>query len=72
MKNPFKSNDEQKIDIEDTENLESETKADEDSVAVENTETEQEAENNKENETEEVNPLQEKYDKLNQQYKKHH
>ncbi len=68
MKNPFKSNDEQKIDIEDTENLESETKADEDSVAVENTETEQEAENNKENETEEVNPLQEKYDKLNNQY----
>ena len=34
MKNPFKSNDEQKIDIEDTENLESEAKADEDSVAV--------------------------------------
>lgn len=68
MKNPFKSNDEQKIDIEDTENLESETKADEDSVAVENTETEQEAENNKANETEEVNPLQEKYDKLNNQY----
>lgn len=68
MKNPFKSNDEQKIDIEDTENLESETKADEDSVAAENTETEQEAENNKENETEEVNPLQEKYDKLNNQY----
>ena len=68
MKNPFKSNDEQKIDIEDTENLESEAKADEDSVAVENTETEQEAENNKENETEEVNPLQEKYDKLNNQY----
>lgn len=68
MKNPFKSNDEQKIDIEDTENLESETKADEDSVAVENTETEQEAENNKENEAEEVNPLQEKYDKLNNQY----
>ena len=68
MKNPFKSNDEQKIDIEDTENLESETKADEDSVAVDNTETEQEAENNKENETEEVNPLQEKYDKLNNQY----
>ena len=68
MKNPFKSNDEQKIDIEDTENLESETKADEDSVAVENTETEQEAENSKANETEEVNPLQEKYDKLNNQY----
>lgn len=67
MKNPFKSNDEQKIDIEDTENLETEVKADEEKIATENAETEQNAENNKATE-EDVNPLQEKYDNLNNQY----
>ena len=67
MKNPFKSNDEQKIDIEDTENLETEVKADEEKIATENAEAEQNAENNKATE-EDVNPLQEKYDNLNNQY----
>ena len=56
MKNPFKSNDEQKIDIEDTENLETEVKADEEKIATENAEAEQNAENNKATE-EDVNPL---------------
>ena len=68
MKNPFKSNDETKIDLEDKENLEEEIKADEEKVAAENTEKEQEIENNDEKTVEEVNPLQEKYDKLNNQY----
>ena len=67
MKNPFKSNDEQKIDIEDTENLETEVKADEETIATENAEAEQNAENNKATE-EDVNRLQEKYDNLNNQY----
>ena len=67
MKNPFKSNDEQKIDIEDTENLETEVKADEEKIATENAEAEQNAENNKATE-EDVNPLQEKYDNFNNQY----
>ena len=67
MKNPFKSNDEQKIDIEDTENLETEVKADEEKIATEDAEAEQNAENNKATE-EDVNPLQEKYDNLNNQY----
>ena len=67
MKNPFKSNDEQKIDIEDTENLETEVKADEEKIATENAEAEQNAENNKATEKA-VNPLQEKYDNLNNQY----
>ena len=67
MKNPFKSNDEQKIDIEDTENLETEVKADEEKIATENAEAEQNAENNKATE-EDANPLQEKYDNLNNQY----
>ena len=67
MKNPFKSNDEQRIDIEDTENLETEVKADEEKIATENAEAEQNAENNKATE-EDVNPLQEKYDNLNNQY----
>ena len=67
MKNPFKSNEEQKIDIEDTENLETEVKADEEKNAIENAEAEQNAENNKATE-EDVNPLQEKYDNLNNQY----
>ena len=67
MKNPFKSNDEQKIDIEDTENLETEVKADKEKIATENAEAEQNAENNKATE-EDVNPLQEKYDNLNNQY----
>lgn len=68
MKNPFKSNDETKIDLDDKENLEEEIKADEEKVAAENTEKEQEIENNDEKTVEEVNPLQEKYDKLNNQY----
>ena len=68
MKNPFKSNDETKIDLEDKENLEEEIKAHEEKVAAENTEKEQEIENNGEKTVEEVNPLQEKYDKLNNQY----
>ena len=67
MKNPFKSNEEQKIDIEDTENLETEVKADEEKIATENAEAEQNAENDKATE-EDVNPLQEKYDNLNNQY----
>ena len=67
MKNPFKSNEEQKIDIEDTENLETEVKADEEKIATENAEAEQNAENNKATE-EDVNSLQEKYDNLNNQY----
>ena len=67
MKNPFKSNDEQKIDIEDTENLETEVKADEEKIATENAEAEQNAENNKATE-EDVNPLQEKYDTLNKSF----
>ena len=67
MKNPFKSNEEQKIDIEDTENLETEVKADEEKIATENAEAEQNTENNKATE-EDVNPLQEKYDNLNNQY----
>ena len=67
MKNPFKSNDEQKIDIEDTENLQTEVKADEETIATENAEAEQNAENNKATE-EDVNHLQEKYDNLNNQY----
>ena len=68
MKNPFKSNDETKIDLEDKENLEEEIKADEEKVAAENTEIEQEIENNGEKTVEDVNPLQEKYDNLNNQY----
>ena len=68
MKNPFKSNDETKIDLDDKENLEEEIKADEEKVAAENTEKEQEIENNDEKTVEEVNPLQEKYDNLNNQY----
>ena len=68
MKNPFKSNDETKIDLDDKENLEEEIKADEEKVAAENTEKEQEIENNDEKTVEEVNPVKEKYDKLNNQY----
>ena len=68
MKNPFKSNDETKIDLDDKENLEEEIKADEEKVAAENTEIEQEIENNGEKTVEDVNPLQEKYDNLNNQY----
>ena len=58
---------EQKIDIEDTENLETEVKADEEKIATENAKAEQNTENNKATE-EDVNPLQEKYDNLNNQY----
>ena len=51
MKNPFKSNDEQKIDIEDTENLETEVKADEEKNASENKEIESEEEIETDNKT---------------------
>ena len=71
MKNPFKSNSDEKIDIEDAKNVEVETEATENKVEEENSSVESEVtENNveKEEEKEEVNPLQEKYDKLNNQY----
>ena len=67
MKNPFKSNDEPQIDIEDTENLETEVRADEETIATENAEAEQNAANNKPTE-EDINNIQEKYDNLNNQY----
>ena len=71
MKNPFKSNSDEKIDIEDTKNVEVETEATENKVEEGNSDVESEVtENNVEKEEvkEEVNPLQEKYDKLNNQY----
>lgn len=64
MKNPFKSDDE--------ENLNEEIKADEEKLAAENVEAEAEEKIEEqapeEEEKEEVNPLQEKYDTLNNQY----
>ena len=64
MKNPFKSDNE--------ENLNEEIKADEEKLAAENTEAEAEEKIEEqapeEEEKEEVNPLQEKYDTLNNQY----
>lgn len=61
MKNPFKGNSEEE-NVENIENVE-EIKADEEKVADENAETEA-----NEQLEEEVNPLQEKYDTLNNQY----
>jgi len=60
MKNPFSSNNE--------ENLEEKVKADEENVAAENAETEVKENIEEQAETCEINPLQEKYDTLNNQY----
>lgn len=73
MKNPFKGTDEDiKDDIkqEETSGVEEEVKADEEKLAAENTEAEAEEklEGNAAEESESVNPLQEKYDTLNNQY----
>ena len=73
MKNPFKGTDEDiKDDIkqEETSEVEEEVKADEEKLAAENTEAEAEEklEGNAAEESESVNPLQEKYDTLNNQY----
>ena len=66
MKNPFKGtgNDNDEIN---NENIEAEVKADEEKVADENTEEEAKEEIGEENQ-DDVNPLQEKYDQLNNQY----
>ena len=66
MKNPFSSD-------KNEENLKEEVKIDEEKTADENAETENEeklenSENTEEAKKEEVNPLQEKYDTLNNQY----
>ncbi len=73
MKNPFKGTDEDiKDDIkqEETSKVEEEVKADEEKLAAENTEAEAEEklEGNAAEESESINPLQEKYDTLNNQY----
>ena len=73
MKNPFKGTDEDiKDDIKqvETSGVEEEVKADEEKLAAENTEaeTEEKLEGNAAEESESVNPLQEKYDTLNNQY----
>ncbi len=73
MKNPFKGTDEDiKDDIkqEETSGVEEEVKADEENSAAENTEAEAEEklEGNAAEESESINPLQEKYDTLNNQY----
>ena len=73
MKNPFKGTDEDiKDDIkqEETSGVEEEVKADEENSAAENAEAEAEEklEGNAAEESESVNPLQEKYDTLNNQY----
>ena len=73
MKNPFKGTDEDiKDDIkqEETSGVEEEVKADEEKLAAENTEAEAEEklEGNAAEESESINPLQEKYDTLNNQY----
>ena len=73
MKNPFKGTDEDiKDDIkqEETSGVEEEVKADEEKLAAENAEAEAEEklEGNAAEESESVNPLQEKYDTLNNQY----
>ena len=64
MKNPFKgaSNENEDINIEDKE-----IKSDEEKIADENTEEEAKEEIGEENQ-DDVNPLQEKYDQLNNQY----
>ncbi len=62
MKNPFNDSDK---------NLNEEVKADEEKLAAENTEEEEKEkieEEGKKEEVEDVNPLQEKYDQLNNQY----
>ena len=66
MKNPFKGagNDNDEIN---NENIEAEVKADEEKIADENTEEEAKEEIGEENQ-DDVNPLQEKYDQLNNQY----
>lgn len=64
MKNPFSSD-------KNEENLKEEVKIDEEKAAEDNAETEEEIENSENTATEEkeeVNPLQEKYDTLNNQY----
>ena len=73
MKNPFKGTDEDiKDDIKqvETSGVEEEVKADEEKLAAENTEAEAEEklEGNAAEESESINPLQEKYDTLNNQY----
>lgn len=78
MKNPFKGvnegvNEESKNEenlIDDTEGLQDAVKSDEEKIAAENSEAELEEklEGNTEETVEEVNPLQEKYDTLNNQY----
>ncbi len=73
MKNPFKGTDEDiKDDIKqvETSGVEEEVKADEEKLAAENAEAEAEEklEGNAAEESESVNPLQEKYDTLNNQY----
>lgn len=73
MKNPFKGTDEDiKDDIkqEETSGVEEEVKADEEKLAAENTEAEAEEklEGNAAEKSESINPLQEKYDTLNNQY----
>ena len=62
MKNPFKGTDNENVDINDNE-----IKSDEEKVADENTEEEAKEEIGEENQ-DDVNPLQEKYDQLNNQY----
>ena len=66
MKNPFKGagNDNDEIN---NENIEAEVKADEEKIADENTEEEAKEEIGEENQ-DDVNPLQEKYNQLNNQY----
>ena len=73
MKNPFKGTDEDiKDDIkqEETSGVEEEVKADEEKSAAENTEAkaEEKLEGNAAEESESINPLQGKYDTLNNQY----
>ena len=67
MKNPFKgaSNENEEIN---NDNIESEVEADEEKVAIENTTEEAKEEITEEKSQDEINPLQEKYDKLNNQY----
>ncbi len=62
MKNPFKGAGNENVDINDNE-----IKSDEEKVADENTEEEAKEEIGEENQ-DDVNPLQEKYDRLNNQY----
>ena len=71
MKNPFKganeeTNNTDNTTLEDNSGIEKEVKADEEILAAENTETEENL--NTEVKSEEKNPLQDKYDTLNNQY----